>query len=144
VVTPRFGQGSFAPGIRRRWPVRVVSGSGGLFCLFGSFERDVVAEGLELALEAAGAVLGRVALALPVWAQVSVWDVVADDVIVGDEKIVADRAYGFRFAASAAQLGVVRGEIGVFGADGGAGALRELGGQPAWPGAGSPGASAAG
>jgi hypothetical protein len=91
-----------------------VSGSGGLFCGLGAFERDGVAEGLELALEAAGAVLGRVALALPVGAEVSVWDLVADDVVVGDEEVVADRADGFRFAASAAELRVVRGEVGVF------------------------------
>jgi hypothetical protein len=93
-LAPRFGQGSFAPVIGWRSSNRVVSVSGGLFCGFGSIERDGVAEGLELALEAAGAVLGRVALALPVGAEVSVWDLVADDVVVGDEEVVADGADG--------------------------------------------------
>jgi hypothetical protein len=86
----------------------------------------IVSSQIILLGEAAGAVLGRVALALPVGAELPVWDVVADDVVVGDEEIVADRADGFRFAASAAQLGVVRGEAGVVGAHGGAGALGEL------------------
>jgi hypothetical protein len=40
--------------------------SGGLICLFVLLERDLVAERFELALEAPGAVLDRVALLLPV------------------------------------------------------------------------------
>lgn len=40
--------------------------SGGGLGLLGSFDGDLVAERFELPLESAGAVLGRVALALPV------------------------------------------------------------------------------
>jgi hypothetical protein len=54
-------------------------------CGFGLVEGDGVAEGFQLALEASGSVLDRVALALPVGAEVAVWDLVADDVVVGDE-----------------------------------------------------------
>ena len=35
---------------------------------------------------------GRVALALPVRAELAEWDLVADDVVVGDEQVVTDRA----------------------------------------------------
>jgi hypothetical protein len=97
-----------------RWVL--VGESGGLVCGFSLFEGDGVAEGFELALEAAGAVLGAEALALPVWSEVAVWDVVADDVVVGDEQVVADRAERDGFAAASAQLGVVGGEVGVSGA----------------------------
>ena len=65
-------------------------------------EVDLVAEGFELALESAGAVCGRVALVLPVGSEIAVADVVADDVVVGDEQVVADRADCFLFAAAAA------------------------------------------
>ena len=101
------------------------------FWLFDLFERDGVAECFELALEPLGAVFDGVAPALPVWAEVSVWDLVADDVVVGDEQVVTDRADCFRFAASAAQLCEVRGEVGAFGPDRGAGAFGELLGEPA-------------
>ena len=47
---------------------------------------------------------GRVALSLPVWAEVAIWDLVADDVVVGDEEVVTDRADCFWFAASAASF----------------------------------------
>ena len=40
-----------------------------------------------------------VALALPVRAEVTVGDLVADDVVVGDQEVVADRADRFGFAA---------------------------------------------
>ena len=86
-------------------------------------ERDGVAKCFELSLESAGAVFGRVALALPVRSEVAVWDLVADDVVVGDEQVVADRADRFRFTTPTAELGEVRREVGAFGADCGAGAL---------------------
>src|SRR5215212_9820419 len=60
------------------------SGRGGR--LFGCLQRDGVAERFELALESTGAVFGGVALALPVGAEFSEGDSVADDVVVGDVK----------------------------------------------------------
>jgi len=65
-------------------------------------ERDCVAEGFELALEPSGAVLGAVALALPVGSEFLEWDFVSDDVVVGDEQVVPERADRFGFAASSA------------------------------------------
>ena len=59
---------------------------------FELLEVDLVAERVELALQSAGAVFGRVALVLPVGSEVAVADLVADDVVVGDEQVVADRA----------------------------------------------------
>ena len=100
-------------------------------------ERDGVAKCFELSLESAGAVFGRVALALPVRSEVAVWDLVADDVVVGDEQVVADRADRFLLAAAASELREVRGEVGLFGAHSGAGALGQLRGQPPRPRAGS-------
>ena len=60
---------------------------GGLVCfwLFDLVEGDRVSERFELALEPAGAVLDGVALALPVWTELAEWDLVADDVVVGDQ-----------------------------------------------------------
>ena len=87
---------------------------------------------------------GRVALALPVRAEFSEWDLVADDVVVGDEEVVADRADGFGLAAPSAQLGVVGGEVGALGSDGGSCAFGELVGEPAGAGAGSSRAPTAG
>jgi hypothetical protein len=109
--------------------------SGGLFggCLF---EGDCVAERFELALQAGGAVLDGVALALPVGSEVSVGDVVADDVEVSDQEVVADRADRFLLSATPAQLGEVSGEVGVFGAHRSAGAFGQLRGQPLGPGTG--------
>ena len=118
--------------------------SGGLFCWFGLLERDGVAERFELALESAGAVLGRVALALPVGSELAEWDLVADDVVVGDEQVVADRADRFGLAAASAELGEVRGEVGAFGADGGAGALGQRAVSQRGPGRVSSGAPSAG
>jgi hypothetical protein len=69
-------------------------------------------------------VCGPVALSLPVWAEVAVWELVAHDVVVGDEKVVADGADRFRFTGPAVELGVVRGEVGSLGADGGPGRPR--------------------
>ena len=60
--------------------------------MFGLVEGDGVAERFELALEPGGAMLDGVAPALPVGSELSEWDLVADDVVVGDEDVVADRA----------------------------------------------------
>src|SRR6266508_945964 len=92
--------------------------SGGLLGLLGVLdllEVDFVAEFFELALESAGAMFGRVTLALPVWSELSERDLVADDVVVGDEEVVADRADRFGLTASSAQLGVVGSEVGASG-----------------------------
>jgi hypothetical protein len=59
------------------------------FCGFGLIECHDIVESFELALQALGAVFDRVALALPVRNEVSVWDLVANDVLVGDEQVVA-------------------------------------------------------
>jgi hypothetical protein len=80
----------------------VRSGGGGRLA-----EGDLVAECFELTLQAAGAVLGRGALALPVGAELAERDLVADDVVVGDEDVVAGRADRFGLAATAAKLGVI-------------------------------------
>ena len=71
---------------------------------FGWFDRDAVAERFELALEAAGAVFGRVALALPVGSELAEGDLIADDVVVGDKEIVADRSDRLGFTAAAVSL----------------------------------------
>src|SRR5215218_5690835 len=122
----------------------MVGRSGGLFDFLGPFDCDVVAERLELALQPAGAMLDRVALVLPVGAELSERHSVADDVVVGDEDVVADRADRFGLAASCAQLGEVGGEVGALGADGGPRALGQLVGQPTRTGAGSSRAPATG
>ena len=125
-------------------PAWLVVSSGGLFGWGGLFEGDRVAERFELALEAAGAVLDGVALALPVGSEISVGDVVTDDVEVRDQEVVADRADRFLLSAAAAELGEVRGEIGVFRAHRSAGAFGELRGQPRRPGTGASRSSATG
>jgi hypothetical protein len=79
----------------------VVVGSGGLFGLGAVFDDDVVAERLELALQAASAVLGRVALALPVRSEFAERDLVADDAVLGDEHVVAGGAGRLGLADSA-------------------------------------------
>lgn len=61
-------------------------------------------------------------------------DVVADDLEVRDEQVVADRADRFLFPAAPAELCVVRGEVRVFGAHGCPGAYGEVRGQPGLPG----------
>jgi hypothetical protein len=123
---------------------RVVEVLGGLFFGGGLVGGDGVAECFELVLEASRAMLDRVALPLPVGAEVVIWDLVADDVVVGNEQVVPDRADRFLFTTTAAELGEVRGEVGVLRADGSAGAFGQLRGQPARPGPGSPGFPAAG
>ena len=94
-------------------------------------EGDGVAECFELALEAAGAVLDGVPHALPVGSEVAIRDPVADDVVVGDQQVVADRADCLGFAAAAAELCVVSGEVGVLGADRCLRAFGQLVGEPA-------------
>ena len=79
-------------------------------------ESDVVAECFELSLQAACAVLDAVAAAVPVGAEFAEGDLVADDVVVGDEDVVAGRADRFRLTAASAQLRVMRGEVGALGA----------------------------
>jgi hypothetical protein len=81
---------------------------------------------------------------LPVRSEFAEWDLVADDMVVGDENVVSDRADRFLLSASSAQLREVGGEVGAFGSDGGPGAFGQLVGEPAGAGAGSPGASPAG
>jgi len=90
-------------------PAGVVSVFRRLFFGFEPVEGDGVAEGFELALQAASAVLDRVALALPFRAEIAVRDLVADDVVVGHEQVVADRADRLLLAVAASELGVVRG-----------------------------------
>lgn len=119
-----------ATGSRDGWLAALLSGSGGLFCRLGRLEGDGEAERFELALQPTGAVLDGVALALPVGSEVAEGDLVANDVVVGDEQVVADRADRFLFAATPTELGVVRGEVGLFGAYRSAGALGQLRGQP--------------
>jgi len=50
-------------------------------------EVDPVAERFELALEAAGAIFGRVALALRVGSELSERDLVADDVVISSMRV---------------------------------------------------------
>ena len=78
----------------------------------GLGEGDVVAECFELSLQAACAVLDAVAAAVPVGAEFAERDLVADDVVVGDEDVVAGRADRFRLAAASAQLRVMSREVG--------------------------------
>jgi hypothetical protein len=73
-----------------------------LFGLLDLLGVDLVAQRFELALESAGAVFGRVALALSVGSEFPERDLVADDVVVGDEEVVADRADRFGLTASPA------------------------------------------
>ena len=122
--------------------LRLWSGSGGLF--LGFLERDGIAERFELSPESAGAVFGRVALALPVGSELAERDLVANDVVVGDEQVVANGTDRLGLTAPAAQLGVVGGEIRALGADRGARALGELLGEPARAVACPPGAPATG
>ena len=62
------------------------------FWLLDLVEGDGVAECFELALEPLGAVLDGVAPALPIRSEFTKWDLVADDVVVRDEQVVADGA----------------------------------------------------
>ena len=57
----------------------------------------------------------------PVGAELAVGHVVAGDVVVGDQDVVAGGADRFLLAAAAADLPVVGGEVGVLGARGCAG-----------------------
>ena len=97
-------------------------------------EGDRVAERFELALESAGAVFGGVALALPVGSELSERDLVADDVVVGDEDVVAGRTDRFGLTAPSAQLGEVGGQVGALGSSGGLRGFGQRVGQPTGPG----------
>src|SRR5437870_3930593 len=94
---------------------------GAVSCSGGGLGGERVAEGFELFDEPAGAVFGRAAAGEPVGAELAVGDAVADDVVVGDQDVVAGGADRLRLAAAAAELPVVGGEIGVLAAGGGAG-----------------------
>jgi hypothetical protein len=87
---------------------------------------------------------GRVALALPAGSKFSERDLVADDVVVGDEEVVADSADRLGLIAPSAQRREVRGEIGALGSDGGPRAFGELVSQPVRAWAGSSRAAATG
>src|SRR5687768_4394990 len=89
------------------WP-RVSSG--------GGLDGDVEAECLDLAQEPAGAVLRRVAAGEPVGAELPVGHAVADDVVVGDEDVVAGGADRLCCTPAAADLPVVGGEVGALAA----------------------------
>ena len=114
------------------------------FWLLDLVEGDGVAECFELALEPLGAVLDGVAPALPVGTELSEWDLVADDVVVGHQEVVADRADRFGLTTPSTELREVGSEVGAFGPDGSPGALGQLGGEPAWSGAAASRAPAAG
>src|SRR6266545_4024565 len=126
-VVARSGPRASGSGWGRRGVTGIwlVSGSG------GGLEGDGVAERFELAHEPAGAVLDRVAAGEPVGAELAEGDALADDVVVGDEDVVAGGADRFRVAAAAADLPVVGGEVGVLAAGGGAGGLGQRLAQPA-------------
>ena len=83
----------------------------------------------ELVDKSAGALLGGASALGPVRAEVGVVDVVVHDVPVSDQEIVAGGADGFERAAAAADVGVVRGEVGAFGAGGGVCGLGQRGPQ---------------
>ena len=82
--------------------------------IIARFEGDGVAELFELVDESAGAVFGGAAALGRVRAEVGVVDLVVHDVPVGDQQVVAGGADGLGQAAAAADVGVVRGEVGVF------------------------------
>jgi hypothetical protein len=117
------------------WVVGSVTGSG------GGLEGDLVAERLELADEAAGSMLGRVASCEPVGTELAVGDAVADDVVVGDEDVVAGRPDRFGLSAAAADLPVVGGDVAVLGAGGAAGGVGQGLAQPGVAVAGLAGAA---
>ena len=75
-------------------------------------EVDGVSEGLELGDEFPGVLLLAGAAAGPVGAGLLVVEVVVDDVPVGDEDVVAGGADRFGQPTSAADLGVMRGQVG--------------------------------
>src|SRR6266511_4810296 len=120
-VVARSGPRASGSGWGRRGVTGIwlVSGSG------GGLEGDGGAERFELAHEPAGAVLDRVAAGEPVGSELAEGDAVAGDVVVGDQDVVAGGADRFLFAAAAADLPVVGGEVGVLTAGGGVGVLGE-------------------
>src|SRR6266536_4068519 len=130
----RTGRAAGPPGVAAIWSV---SGSD------GGLEGDFVAERFELLDEPAGSVFGRVAAGEPVGAELAVGDAVADDVVVGDQDVVAGGADRLRVAAAAADLPVVGGQVGVLAAGGAAGCLGQRAAQPAVAAAGFAGAASA-
>ena len=100
-LRPRLGRGRCAGDASALARLGLSAVLGGLFSLDG-VEGDGVAERFELSLESARAVFDGVALALPVGSEVAVRDLVANDVVVGHEQVVADRADRFGFTASPA------------------------------------------
>jgi hypothetical protein len=99
---------------------------------------DVHAEPFELSHESSGLLLGGSAAVVPVRSQIVVGNFVANDVVVGDEDVVAGGADCFLGAASAADLGVVRSEVGALAAGGD---VRRLGERDPQPHRAVPGAS---
>jgi hypothetical protein len=97
-LRPRLGRSRCAADTVGGSQVRLSVGLGGLFGV-GLVEGDGVAERFELSLEASGTMFDGVALALPVGSDVSAWDLVEDDMEVGPEQVVADRADRFGFTA---------------------------------------------
>ena len=67
-----------------------------------------MAERFELFDESAGAVFGGVAAGEPVGAEFAEGDALGDDVVVGDQDVVAGGADCFRVAAAAADLRLPR------------------------------------
>ena len=78
-----------------------------------TWSRVTRSRALRVGVEPACAVLEGVARAMPVGAEFAVGDLVADDVVVGDEDVVAGRADRLGLAAASAELRVVGGEVGV-------------------------------
>ncbi len=82
------------------WAGPVWRGGGWVGGSGGGLEGDGVAECFELFDEPVGAVLDRVAAGEPVGAELAEGDAVADDVVVGDQDVVAGGADRFRVAAA--------------------------------------------
>src|SRR4051794_23888350 len=103
-------------------------------------------EGLQLTDEPAGLMVLWGSASRPVGAKLSVVDAVVHDVPIGDEQVVAGGADRLERSSSAADGGVVGGQIGAFRARGGLGGLGERGLQPdrSVPGARRPGFAAGG
>src|SRR6266508_6755682 len=83
-------------------PTEVWCGCRRVRCSGGGLEGDLVAECFELFDEATGAVLDGVAAGEPVRPELAEGHLVADDVVVGDQDVVAGGADRFLLAAAAA------------------------------------------
>lgn len=82
-----------------------------------------MAESFELAYKSSGLLFGGSAAVVPVWPQILVRDVIADDVVVGDKDIVAGRTDRFLDTAPTTDLGMMGSQVGALGAGG---SLRRL------------------